>query len=113
VLQRQRQVLGDDHISTLKTRLELAIWTGQSGEDRDALLQLLDQRDDWIRVCGHDHPNTLRMLHILAQFRGLMGELSKANPEMRGSIGDAAGSSAIVTPIRSKADRIWRCYAES
>ena len=47
---------GRRHISTLKTRLELAVWTGQSGQDRDALYQLLDQRDDWIRVCGPDHP---------------------------------------------------------
>jgi hypothetical protein len=86
VLKRQRQILGDDHISTLKTRLELAIWTGQSEHDR-ALLQLLDQRDDWIRVCGPDHPDTMRMQHIVAQLRGQIGgqigELNKAHTEMR------------------------------
>ena len=82
MLKRQRQILGDDHITTLKTRLELAIWTGQSDHDR-ALLQLLDQRDDWIRVCGPDHPDTMRMQHILAQLRGRIGELNKAHAEMR------------------------------
>lgn len=82
VLKRQRQILGDDHISTLKTRLELPIWTAQSDHDR-ALLQLLDQRDDWIRVCGPDHPDTMRMHHILAQLRGQTGELNKAHTEMR------------------------------
>jgi hypothetical protein len=46
-------------------------------------MQLLDQRDDWIRVCGPDHPNTLRMQHILAQYRGRIGDLNKADAEMR------------------------------
>ena len=82
VLRRQLQVLGDDHISTLKTQLELAVWTGQ-GDHHRALMQLLDQRDDWIRVCGPDHPNTLRMQHILAQYRGRIGDLNKADAEMR------------------------------
>ncbi|HET9301214.1 MAG TPA: tetratricopeptide repeat protein [Propionibacteriaceae bacterium] len=82
VLKSQRQILGDDHISTLKTRLELAVWIGQSSHDR-ALLQLLDQRDDWTRVCGTDHPYTLRMQHILAQYRGKIGDLNRAHTEMR------------------------------
>ncbi len=86
LLECQRQVLGDDHISTLKTRLELAVWTGHSDE-RDALLQLLDQREDWIRVCGPDHPYALRMRHILAQYRGKIGDLNKAHSEMRAVYG--------------------------
>jgi hypothetical protein len=86
LLECQRQVLGDDHISTLKTRLELAVWTGHSDE-RDALLQLLDQGEDWIRVCGPDHPYALRMRHILAQYRGKIGDLNKAHTEMRAVYG--------------------------
>ena len=70
ILKKQRQILGDDHISTLKTRL-----------------QLLDQRDDWIRVCGPDHPHALRMQHILAQYRGRIGELNKAHTGMRAVYG--------------------------
>jgi Tetratricopeptide repeat len=79
VLKSQRQILGDDHISTLKTRLELAVWTGQSGHHRDALYQ----RDDWIRVCGPDHPDTLHMQHVLARSRGGISDLHKAHIEMR------------------------------
>jgi hypothetical protein len=51
--------------------------------DRDALYQLLDQRDDWIRVCGPDHPDTLHMQHILARSRGGISDLNKAHLEMR------------------------------
>jgi Tetratricopeptide repeat len=61
----------------------LAVWTGQSGQKREALLQLVEQRDDWIRVCGADHPDTLRMQHIQAQTRGELGDLHRARKEMR------------------------------
>jgi len=58
-------------------------WTGQNGQKRDALLQLVEQRGYWIRVCGADHPDTLRMQHIQAQTRCELGDLHRARKEMR------------------------------
>ena len=47
------------------------------------MLQLLEQRDAWVRVCGPDHPDTLRMQHILAQTRSRFGDSTQAQAEMR------------------------------
>ncbi|MGH8593742.1 MAG: tetratricopeptide repeat protein, partial [Gammaproteobacteria bacterium] len=50
---------GTDHPDTLTTRNNIADWTGQAGEAREALRLFRELLPDQMRVLGADHPNTI------------------------------------------------------
>ncbi|MGC1720598.1 MAG: NACHT domain-containing protein, partial [Isosphaeraceae bacterium] len=52
--------LGPGHPDTLTTRHNIASWTGEVGEAREALRLYRELLPDQERVLGRDHPNTLR-----------------------------------------------------
>jgi hypothetical protein len=60
LLPDQGRVLGADHPDTLRTRNNIAGWTGQCGEAREALRLFEALLPDQERVLGADHPETLR-----------------------------------------------------
>jgi Tetratricopeptide repeat len=49
-----------DHPSTLTTRNNIAGWTGECGDAREALRLFQALLPDQERVLGRDHPETLR-----------------------------------------------------
>jgi SpoVK/Ycf46/Vps4 family AAA+-type ATPase len=69
---------GADHPSTLTTRHQLAIYTGEAGDSaraRDLLAALLPDRQ---RVLGPEHPDTLATRYQLATFTGRAGNRAQA-----------------------------------
>ncbi len=60
LLPDRERVLGRDHPDTLRTRNNIAHWTGRVGEAREALRLFAELRLDMERVLGRDHPDTLR-----------------------------------------------------
>ena len=55
-------MLGRDHPLTLRTRHNIAHWTGETGDAREALRLFTDLLPDQERVLGRDHPDTLKTL---------------------------------------------------
>ena len=62
------RVCGCDHPYTLKTRYNLAYWTGEAGDRREALRLFAALLPDVERVLGHDHPDTLKALRHFAEW---------------------------------------------
>jgi hypothetical protein len=56
----RERVLGPEHPGTLTTRLNIAYWTGQTGDVREALRLSKELLPDQERVLGPEHPDTLR-----------------------------------------------------
>jgi hypothetical protein len=54
-----RLVIGADHPDTLATRANIAGWTGEYGDAREALRLSQALLSDQTRVLGADHPDTL------------------------------------------------------
>ena len=54
------RVLGPDHPDTLINRNNIAMFTEQSGDPREALRLSQELLPDQVRVLGADHPDTLR-----------------------------------------------------
>lgn len=52
-------MLGPDHPDSLRTRNNLASWTGRSGDLPAAVAQFGELLRTQLRVLGADHPNTL------------------------------------------------------
>jgi tetratricopeptide (TPR) repeat protein len=70
--------LGPDHPGTLTTRNNIAAWTGDCGDAREALRlfsELLPYRE---RVLGPDHPGTLTTRNNIAAWTGDCGDAREA-----------------------------------
>jgi tetratricopeptide (TPR) repeat protein len=64
-----------DHPGTLATRVNVAYWTGNSGDVAGALLLLRELLPDQQRVLGPDHPGTLATRSNIAYWTGLSGDV--------------------------------------
>ena len=74
----RRRIQGDDHPDTLRTRGNIANWTGHSGDAAGALRPVQELLPDQVRVLGPDHPQAL----------GTRGNIATWTSER----GDAAGA---------------------
>ncbi len=70
--------LGPDHPDTLTTRYNIAHWTGEVGDAREALRLFTELLPDRERVLGRDHPGTLRTRHNIARWTGEVGDAREA-----------------------------------
>ncbi|MBM7771629.1 hypothetical protein JOD54_001833 [Actinokineospora baliensis] len=73
--------LGPDHPDTLRTRSNLAHWTGHNGDAAAAKQAYTQLLEDQLRTLGPDHPNTLITRNNLAHWTGETGEPSTAAQE--------------------------------
>ena len=74
LLPDRERVLGRDHPDTLTTRSNIAHWTGESGDAREALRLFAELLPDQERVLGRDHPDTLRTRNNIAAWTGRVGD---------------------------------------
>jgi hypothetical protein len=70
--------LGADHPDTLRTRNNIAFWTGRCGDAREALRLFSELLPDRERVLGADHPETLNTRSNIAGWTGRCGDARKA-----------------------------------
>ena len=70
--------LGPDHPDTLTTRHNIAFWTGEVGDAREALRLFPELLPDRERVLGRDHPDTLTTRHNIASWTGEVGDAREA-----------------------------------
>jgi hypothetical protein len=66
--------LGPDHPDTLRTRNDLVLWRGFSGDAAGAAAAAAELLTDCQRVLGPDHPDTLVVRDHLALWRGRAGD---------------------------------------
>jgi hypothetical protein len=67
---RTSDQLGCDHPVTLATRNNVANWTGEAGDAREAVRLLRELLPDQERVLGRDHPGRLLTRNNLAHWTG-------------------------------------------
>ena len=70
--------IGETHPGTLTARSQVAIWTGQCGDDRRALGLVQELLPDQERVLGPDHPGTLTTRGNIASWIGHSGYAPEA-----------------------------------
>ena len=70
--------LGPDHPDTLTTRHNIAYWTGEVGDAREALRLFTELLPDRERVLGRDHPDTLTTRNNIASWTGEVGDAREA-----------------------------------
>lgn len=70
--------VGEAHPDTLTTRANIAFWTGQSGDAREALRLFRELLPDMERVLGPDHPATLTTRANIASWTGETGDAREA-----------------------------------
>jgi len=70
--------LGPDHPDTLGTRNNIAAWTGEVGDAREALRLSRELLPDQERVLGRDHPDTLTTRNNIAAWTGEVGDAREA-----------------------------------
>jgi tetratricopeptide (TPR) repeat protein/energy-coupling factor transporter ATP-binding protein EcfA2 len=70
--------LEPDHPDTLRTRYNIAEWTGRVGEAREALRLYRALLPDQERVLGRDHPDTLNTRNDIAAWTGEVGDAREA-----------------------------------
>jgi hypothetical protein len=70
--------LGADHPNTLRTRNNIAYWTGHCGDAREALRLFEALLPDHTRVLGADHPDTLRTRASMAAWTAECGGAHEA-----------------------------------
>jgi cellulose synthase/poly-beta-1,6-N-acetylglucosamine synthase-like glycosyltransferase/uncharacterized protein YjiS (DUF1127 family) len=75
---RIESTLGSEHPDTLTARHHIAYWTGQTGDDREALRLFRRLLPDRERVLGPEHPDTLTTRGSIARWTGQMGNISEA-----------------------------------
>jgi cellulose synthase/poly-beta-1,6-N-acetylglucosamine synthase-like glycosyltransferase/tetratricopeptide (TPR) repeat protein len=75
---RIESTLGPEHPDTLSTRRNIAYWTGQTGDDREALRLSRELLPDQERVLGPEHPDTLNTRHNIAYWTGQTGDVREA-----------------------------------
>jgi hypothetical protein len=73
-----RRVRGDDHSDTLRTRNNVAFWTGSCGDSAAALRLFQELLRDQARVLGADHPATLATRNNIASRTGACGDPAAA-----------------------------------
>jgi hypothetical protein len=75
---RVATTFGPDHPDTLRTRGNIAFWTGECGEAREALRLFKELLPDGEHVLGREHPNTLATRSNIASWTGKCGEAREA-----------------------------------
>jgi hypothetical protein len=70
--------LGKDHADTLRTRSNIAAWTGRTGDAPAALRLSQELLPDRVRLLGKDHPHTLRTRSNIAAWTGETGKTQEA-----------------------------------
>jgi hypothetical protein len=78
LLQAVTGLRASDHLDTLTTRHNIAVWTGETGDAREALRLLQELLPDLERVLGADHPDTLAGRHNIAVWTGETGDAREA-----------------------------------
>ncbi|WP_285639992.1 tetratricopeptide repeat protein [Lentzea sp. NBRC 102530] len=58
LLTDQSRALGAEHPHTLRTRYNLAHWTGAAGDPEAQRAALVTLLEDQVRILGPDHPDT-------------------------------------------------------
>ena len=76
--ERVQAILGPDHPDTLTTRNNIAAWTGETGDGREALRLFQELLPDQERVLGPDHPDTLTTRNNIAHWTGGTGDAREA-----------------------------------
>jgi flagellar biosynthesis regulator FlbT len=66
--------VGEALPETLTARNNIALWTGESGDAREALRLSRELLPDQERVLGPDHPDTLKTRHDIALWTGRVGD---------------------------------------
>ena len=65
VLRKQRQVLGDDHLYTLNTTLNLcSMWLDRCKNLEEALKLCQQAKDGFVRKFGHESKRTIKAKHL-------------------------------------------------
>jgi hypothetical protein len=64
------RVLGTDHPDTLRTRGNIASWTGRCGDSARALRLYRELLSARMRVLGTDHPDTVNTRQDIAHLAG-------------------------------------------
>jgi hypothetical protein len=77
-LRYRRRLQNPDHSSVLTTRNNIAHWTGQDGNAREALRLFRELLADRIRVLGPDHPDVLATRNNIAGWTGEGGDVREA-----------------------------------
>jgi tetratricopeptide (TPR) repeat protein len=80
--------LGRDHPDTLSTLNNIAHWTGQAGDVREALRLFQELLLDRERVLGCDHPHTLTSRGNFAAWTGHTGDVREALRLLQGLLPD-------------------------
>ena len=80
LLADQARILGLDDPATLRTRSQVAVWTGRVGDVAGALRQCQELLPDLVRVLGPDHPGTLTIRADVAEWTGVRGCARGASP---------------------------------
>jgi hypothetical protein len=73
-LTRCRRALGEDHLYTLRSAINLALLLSQLGDYQQARHLAEDTLTRARRVPGEDHPDTLRLITSLAFVLSELGE---------------------------------------
>jgi hypothetical protein len=76
--ERLTSSLGPDHPDTLRTRSNIAYYTGEAGDARKALGLFEALLPDMTRVRGPAHPDTLATRNNIASWTGRAGDVRKA-----------------------------------
>ncbi|MGH8904507.1 MAG: tetratricopeptide repeat protein, partial [Egibacteraceae bacterium] len=76
--ERTDGTLGPDHLHTLTARANIARWTGEAGNAREALRLFQALLPDWERLLGPDHPQTLTARADNARWTGEAGNAREA-----------------------------------
>jgi hypothetical protein len=69
---------GPDHPDTLTTRSTIALWTGQTGNQAEALRLSQELLPDMVRVLGPDRPDILATRSTIALWTGQTGNPAEA-----------------------------------
>ena len=77
------RVRGHDHPHTFFTRSQIAYWTGETGEGREALRLFQELLPDQERVQGRDHPHTLNTLRWVAVWTVRNGDSASGRWSLR------------------------------
>ncbi|KAH7304608.1 hypothetical protein B0I35DRAFT_401104 [Stachybotrys elegans] len=78
VLEKRRQILGDEHPSTISAMNNLANTLGDQGKLDEAALMEREVLEKMRRILGDEHPSTISAMNNLANTLGDQGKLDEA-----------------------------------